>query len=71
MAIRFVQGGIPSKHYGFPIIGHTLPNAPSIVYAVNGEAEVLYVVDNAFVAFGLFPGTIWLLWAVCWLTYVD
>ena len=71
MAMRFVQGGIAFKHYGFPIIGHTLPDDPNIVYAVNGVPEVLYVVDNAFVTFGLFRGAIWMLWALCWLTYAN
>ena len=69
--MRFVQGGIAFQHYGFPLIGHTLPNDPSIVAVVNGEAEVLYVVDNAFVTYGLFLGAIWMLWALCWLTWAN
>ena len=69
--MRFVQGGIAFKHYGFPLIGHTLRNDPSVVYAVNGINETLYVVDNAFVTFGLFRGAIWMLWALCWLTYAN
>ena len=69
--MRFVQGGIAFQHYGFPLISHTLPNDPSIVAVVNGEAEVLYVVDNAFVTYGLFLGAIWMLWALCWLTYAN
>ena len=71
MAMRFVQGGIAFKHYGFRLIGHTVPNDPSVVYVVNGAEEVLYVVDNAFVTFGLFRGAIWMLWALCWLTYAN
>ena len=69
--MRFVQGGIALQHYGFPLIGHTLPNDPSIIAVVNGEAEVLYVVDNAFVTYGLFLGAIWMLWILCWLTYAN
>ena len=71
MGMRFVQGGIAFQHYGFPLIGHTLPNDPSIVSVVNGEAEVLYVVDSAFVTYSLFLGAIWMLWALCWLTYAN
>ena len=69
--MRFVQGGIAIQHYGFPLIGHTLPNDPSIIAVVNGEAEVLYVVDNAFVTYGLFLGAIWMLWALCWLSCAN
>ena len=71
MAMRFVQGGIGLQHYGFPIIGHTLPNDPSIISVVNGEAEVLYVMDNAYVTFSLFRGAIWMLWALCWLGFAN
>ena len=71
MAMRFVQGGIAFQHYGFPLIGHTLPNDPSVIAVVNGEAEMLYVVDNAFVTYGLFLGAIWMLWALCWLSYAN
>ena len=66
-----MQGGIAFQHYGFPIIGHTLPNDPSIVAVVDGRAEVLYVVDNAYVTYGLFLGAIWMLWALCWLGYAN
>ena len=69
--MRFVQGGIAFQYYGFPLIGYTLPYDPSIVTVVNGEAELLYVVDNAFVTFGLFRGAIWMLWALCWLGYAN
>ena len=69
--MRFVQGGIAFQHYGFPLIGYSLPNDPSIVAVVNGEAETLYVVDNAFVTYGLFRGALWMLWALCWLGYAN
>ena len=69
--MRFVQGGIAFQHYGFPLIGHTLPNDPSVTAVVNGVEEVLYVVDNSYVTYGLFRGAIWMIAILSWLAYAN
>ena len=64
---RFVQAGITLREYGLPLIGHPINSSGLIKMMVDGEKISLFVIDNAFVSYGVIRGIIWLVPCICFL----
>lgn len=64
---RFVQSGIAIREYGLPFIGHAIDTSGAIRMMVDGEKIRLFVMDNAFVSYGVILGLIWLIPSLTWL----
>ncbi len=57
---RFVQAGITLREYGLPLIGHPINSSGLIKRMVDGEKVSLFVIDNAYVSYGVIRGLVWL-----------
>ena len=57
---RFVQAGITLREYGLPLIGHPINSSGLIKKMVDGEKISLFVIDNAYVSYGVIRGLVWL-----------
>ena len=57
---RFVQAGITLREYGLPLIGHPINSSGLIKMMVDGEKISLFVIDNAYVSYGVIRGLVWL-----------
>ncbi|MBR5111764.1 MAG: hypothetical protein IK099_16405 [Clostridia bacterium] len=68
MAMRFVQGGIALEYFGFPLFGHSMRITEYVGHVINGTAETLYVMDNAYSSFTITKGVLWMAGCLALLT---
>lgn len=64
---RIVQSGIALRSYGLPLIGHSIDTSGAIRMMVDGEKISLFVMDNAYVSYGIILGLLWLIPALLFL----
>ena len=70
-AMRFVQGGLYFKTYGFPLVGNPY-RANQITYInVNGEFEQVGILDSSFAAYIIMRGMIWMICTLLWLCFAN
>ncbi len=68
---RFIQGGLAFKEYGFPLTGKLIrfPSGPA---ELLGNYRIrLYILDNAYAAYTVFRGMIWMVPAMLWVSYAN
>lgn len=68
---RFVQVGIALREYGLPILGHSIDTTGTIKMMVDGETIRLFVLDNAFISYGIILGLSWLVPCICLLCLAN
>lgn len=68
MAMRFVQGGLYLRTYGFPIFGNPYRANVSTFVNVNGVFEELGILDSAFTANAIMRGAFWMAYTMLWLS---
>ena len=71
MAMRFVQGGLAIRHFGFPFIGHIMYLDTEVAAMLNGHKEVLYVMDNAYLSYVIMRGVLWMAGCLSWLAIAN
>ena len=57
---RFVQGGIALRTYGLHLIGQPIDTSRTIKMVVDGVKISLFVMDNAYLSYGIIDGLLWL-----------
>ena len=72
LAMRFVQGGIAMRYFGFPLIGITEMKIEGEVYALLNDAKVkLTVMDNAYISYTITRGVLWMIMCIGWLIFAN
>ena len=72
MAMRFVQGGIAMRYFGFPFIGITEMRIDGKVYALLNDSKVyLTVMDNAYISYTILRGVLWIIMCMGWLEFAN
>ena len=71
LAMRFVQGGLYFRTYGFPLVGNPY-RANQITYVnVNGEFEEVGILDSSFAAYIIMRGMVWMFCTLLWLCFAN
>jgi len=68
---RFVQSGIALRTYGLPFIGHSIDTSRAIKMLVDGVQIPLFVMDNAYISYGIILGLLWLIPCLCYLSLAN
>ena len=68
---RFVQSGIALRTYGLPFIGHSIDTSRTIKMLVDGVQIPLFVMDNAYISYGIILGLLWLIPCLCFLSLAN
>lgn len=71
MAMRFVQGGISFRYFGFPLIGHPFVAQDTIARMIDGELVYFTVMDSAYASYAILRGMIWLIGALVWICWAN
>ena len=67
---RFIQSGIALNQYGLHLLGQRITTG-SAQMVLDGKTVKLYVLDNAYITYGLMHGLIWLIPVLFWLSYAN
>ena len=70
-AMRFVQGGLYFRTYGFPLIGNPYRSNQITYVNVNGVFEKVGILDSSFAAYIIMRGMIWLFCTLLWLCFAH
>lgn len=70
-AMRFVQGGLYFKTYGFPIFGNPYRSNQYTYVNVNGSFEQVGILDSSFAAYMIMRGMVWLTYTLLWLCIAN
>ena len=66
-AMRFVQGGLYFRTYGFPLIGNPYKGNVTTYMNVNGDFLEVGILDSSFAAYMIMRGLIWIAYTLIWL----
>ena len=66
-AMRFVEGGLYFKTYGFPLIGNPYKSNVYTFMNVNGDFLQVGILDSSFAAYMIMRGMIWMTYTLLWL----
>lgn len=66
-AMRFVQGGLYFKTYGFPLVGNPYRSNQITFVNVNDSFEKVGILDSSFAAYIIMRGVIWMTCVLLWL----
>ena len=67
LAMRFVQGGLYFRTYGFPLIGNPYRSNVHTYINVNKEFLEVGILDSSFAAYMIMRGLLWILLVMFWL----
>lgn len=70
-AMRFVQGGLYFKTYGFPLVGNPYRSNQMTYVNVNGSFEQVGILDSSFAAYLIMRGLIWMIYTLLWLCIAN
>ena len=70
-AMRFVQGGLYFRTYGFPLIGNPYKSNQITYVNVNGSFEKVGILDSSFAAYMIMRGLIWMTCTLLWLCLAN
>ncbi len=70
-AMRFVQGGLYFKTYGFPVFGNPYRSNVYTYVNVNGEFEKVGILDSSFAAYFIMRGCVWMAYTLGWLCLAN
>ena len=70
-AMRFVQGGLYFKTYGFPLVGNPYRSNQITYINVNGEFQQVGILDSSFAAYIIMRGMIWMICILLWLCFAN
>lgn len=70
-AMRFVQGGLYFRTYGFPLIGNPYKANEFTYVNVNGSFIKVGVLDSSFAAYMIMRGLIWMIYTLLWLCLAN
>lgn len=66
-AMRFVQGGLYFRTYGFPLVGNPYRSNQITYINVNNVFEKVGILDSSFAAYIIMRGVIWMTCVLLWL----
>ena len=66
-AMRFVQGGLYFRTYGFPLIGNPYKGNVTNFINVNGDFLEVGILDSSFAAYLIMRGLLWICGVMLWL----
>ena len=67
-AMRFVQGGLYFRTYGFPLVGNPYRSNRYTYINVNGSFEQVGILDSSFASYIIMRGLLWILYTLTWLS---
>lgn len=67
LAMRFVQGGLYIRTYGFPLIGNPYKGNVTNFINVNGDYLEVGILDSSFAAYLIMRGLLWVCGVMLWL----
>lgn len=67
LAMRFVQGGLYFRTYGFPLVGNPYRGNVHTYVNVNREFIEVGILDSSFASYMIMRGLIWILVVLTWL----
>ena len=70
-AMRFVQGGLYFRTYGFPLVGNPYRANQITFINVNDEFEKVGILDSSFAAYIIMRGMLWMICILLWLCFVN
>ena len=65
--MRFVQGGLYFRTYGFPLIGNPYKGNVTNFINVNGDFLEVGILDSSFAAYLIMRGLLWICGVMLWL----
>lgn len=71
LAMRFWQGGMYFRTYGFPLFGNPYRSDVITYMNVNGELLQVGILDSSFAAYLIMRGVIWITGVLCWLCFAH
>ena len=69
--MRFWQGGMYFRTYGFPLFGNPYRSDVITYMNVNGELLQVGILDSSFAAYLIMRGVIWITGVLCWLCFAH
>ena len=70
-AMRFVQGGLYFRTYGFPLVGNPYRSNNYTYVNVNGSFEKVGILDSSFAAYLIMRGLLWMIYTLLWLCLAN
>ena len=71
LAGRFVQAGLAIRHYGLHLFGQEIDTSGKISQFILGREERLHVIDNAYAAYALQMGMLFMAATLGWLSAAN